>query len=146
METETSSGKIASELAYPFLGQGWSFPPAFTMIDGEASMVAGALDIAQSLTLLLGTFPGERKMHPEYGVDLSPLMFESLTIGLQTRVTDTISRAVLHFEPRIILEEITYDLKAWEGILYIELIYTIQSTNSRTNMVFPYYLLEGTDI
>lgn len=131
---------------YPFLGRGWAFPLGFSKIDGSLDLAAGALDIQQSLTLLLGTHPGERTMNPEYGVDLSPLLFESLTLGLQTRITDTIERAILKFEPRIIMEDVQFELKAWEGVLYITIHYLHQSTNSRTNLVFPFYLTEGTDI
>lgn len=131
---------------YPFLGKGWSFPPEFTDPGGALATTSGAIDIHNSLLVLLGTQPGERKMAPEFGVDLSPLLFETLDLGLETRMADSIERAILRFEPRVILEEISFRLEAWEGILYIYLFYLIQTTNSRTNLVFPYYLAEGTDL
>ncbi|MEM0995750.1 MAG: GPW/gp25 family protein [Bacteroidota bacterium] len=140
------TGTQAGELTYPFLGRGWSFPPEFDKINRGLELTAGALDIENSLRLLMGTHPGERKMFPEYGVDLTDLMFESLTLGLQTRIKDIIERAVLRFEPRVLLDEVIFELKSWEGILYLHLYYTIRATNSRTNLVFPYYLLEATDI
>jgi len=33
-----------------------------------------------------------------------------------------------------------------EGILRILLDYTVRQTNRRTNMVYPFYLNEGTDL
>ncbi len=146
MKTKSGIQEKSHEFLYPFLGKGWSFPPSFSKLNKAMDMTAGAKDILNSLTLLLGTIPGERKMSPEYGVDLSPLLYESLTIGLKTSIIDTIERAVLRFEPRILMEEITFDLQPWEGVLYITLFYTIQTTNSRTNLVFPYYLIEATDV
>jgi len=131
---------------YPFLGKGWSFPPEFTGQRGALATTSGAHDIHNSLLILLATQPGERKMAPEFGVDLSPLLFETLDLGLETRIADSIERAILRFEPRVLLEDITFRLEVMEGILYISLYYLIQTTNSRTNLVFPYYLTEGTDL
>ena len=63
------------------------------------------------------------------------------------QMQDVISRAVLMFEPRVTLNEVNLDLeRIHEGIILIELDYTVRRTNSRTNMVFPFYLREGTDI
>jgi flagellar motor switch protein FliM len=33
-----------------------------------------------------------------------------------------------------------------EGVVWIEIVYRVKSTNSRFNFVFPFYKLEGTDI
>jgi hypothetical protein len=38
------------------------------------------------------------------------------------------------------------DSEELEGVVLIEVIYRVKSTNSRFNFVFPYYKLEGTDI
>ena len=54
------------------------------------------------------------------------------------------SRAVLFFEPRITLERIDVDAEdPLEGVLRVLLEYTIRTTNTRTNMVYPLYLTEG---
>ena len=130
----------------PFLGTGWAFPPEFELTSGELALTSGDLDIKNSLVLLLSTIPGERKMSPLYGIDLSVLLFETLSTSLKTRVTDMISRAILRFEPRIDLNEVHYAEIPLEGMLFITLYYTIRTTNTRTNLVFPYYLMEGTDL
>ena len=50
-----------------WLGRGWSFPPEFDRQSLAVNMVSADADIAQSLTILLNTSPGERVMNPAYG-------------------------------------------------------------------------------
>lgn len=70
-----------------------------------------------------------------------------MTLTVQTQMQDVISRAVLMFEPRVTLNEVELDVeRVAEGIVLVELDYTVRRTNSRTNMVFPFYLREGTDL
>ena len=57
-----------------FLGRGWSFPPRF--INGGVQMSEDEADIQASLHVLFGTAPGERFLHPDYGLDMRALMFE----------------------------------------------------------------------
>jgi uncharacterized protein len=38
------------------------------------------------------------------------------------------------------------DTRELEGVVLIEIIYRVKTTNSRFNFVYPYYRLEGTDI
>jgi uncharacterized protein len=131
--------KVAN-VSNPALGIGWSFPPEFSLTDG-ISLVADAEDIRQSLILLLSTVPGERIMHPTFGCGLKHLVFESITEGLLTKIRDLVSRSILLFEARIILENIVFDMDdVMEGLLKIELIYQIRATQNRYNLVFPFYL------
>lgn len=140
------TSELAGSNDVPFLGTGWAFPPEFDHVAGDLVMTSGDLDIKNSLTLLLGTVPGERKVNPLYGVDLTVFLFEKMNTSLKTRVTDTITRAIHQFEPRIDLDEVVYAQNPLEGMLYITLYYTIRTTNTRTNLVFPFYLKEGTDL
>ena len=63
-----------------------------------------------------------------------------------TQMRNDITRAVMLFEPRITLEEVSFEKKEEEGVLLIKLIYTIVRTNNRSNMVYPFYLNEGTNL
>ena len=127
-----------------FLGTGWAFPPAFDDRSKAALLVSAEIDIAQSLIILLGTRPGERVMQPDYGCDLRRLVFEPINQNMVTDLKDTIARAVRLFEPRVILETIIVDEgDAREGILRVGLDYTIISTNTRHNLVYPLYLSEA---
>jgi uncharacterized protein len=130
-----------------FLGTGWAFPPSFNLGFKTAVTVSNAEDIAQSLEILLTTRLGERVMRPEYGCDLNPLLFENITVTLLTKMKKIINMAILEYEPRISLGDINFTSNNdKEGVLYIEIEYTIRTTNSRKNFVFPFYLEEGTYI
>ena len=60
---------------------------------------------------------------------------------------DIIERAVLFFEARIDLNFIDLDTGQIEqGILNILVDYTVRATNTRSNMVYPFYFQEGTNI
>jgi hypothetical protein len=128
-----------------FLGQGWSFPPRFSPVDRSVEMVAEEEDIRESLRILFSTAPGERIMHPSYGCGLKKMVFEQISETVRTQIRDLIERAVLFFEPRITLERLELDdTQIFEGRLLILLEYTIRTTNIRSNMVYPFYLQEGT--
>lgn len=130
-----------------FLGSGWGFPPEFNKRSGAVRMVAGEEDIEESLRILMATKPRERVMQPDYGCGLKSLVFENIDSSSLTLIRDAIRRAVLFFEPRIDLDEIEIDEgRAYEGLLYIKLNYTVRATNSRSNLVYPFYFLEGTNI
>lgn len=127
-----------------FLGRGWAFPPAFDGRTGGALMVEQMDDVQESLHILLSTTPGERVMRPTYGCNLRRLVFEPLNESTLTEMRSTIEQAVLFFEVRITLESVEFDLEeAHAGVLRIRLEYTVRTTNSRHNMVFPLYRDEG---
>jgi uncharacterized protein len=127
-----------------FLGTGWAFPPTFTKQPCRVQMVSDEEDIEQSLKILLSTRHGERVMQPEYGCNLDVLLFEPINTSLITFVKDLIEKAILYHEPRITLQKIDIRTEqVLEGLLLIELEYVIRTTNSRYNMVYPFYLNEA---
>jgi hypothetical protein len=129
-----------------FLGRGWSFPPVFTRGDHGVQMVDEEEDIKQSLIILLSTIKGERVMQPDYGANMEDLLFEPLNVSFAQRMSGQIERAILFFEPRIKTDDITYNQDNENGLVEIRIDYTIVATNNRRNIVYPYYLNEGTDI
>jgi hypothetical protein len=129
-----------------FLGRGWSFPPVFTRGDHGVQMVDEEEDIKQSLIILLSTIKGERVMQPDYGANMEDLLFEPLNVSFAQRMSGQIERAILFFEPRIKTDDISYNQDNENGLVEIRIDYTIIATNNRRNIVYPYYLNEGTDI
>jgi phage baseplate assembly protein W len=130
-----------------FLGRGWSFPPVFNRNLAGVEMIEEEADIVSSLEILLSTTRGERIMLPQYGCNLDELVFENLDTRIKTLMADKVESAILYHEPRIELEKVRLDDSGeLEGVVLIEIIYRVRSTNSRFNFVFPYYKLEGTDI
>jgi len=128
-----------------FLGRGFGFPPSF--VGGQVRMAADEQDIHESLLILFGTRPGERVLQPRFGLDLTPLLFEPLSTTLRTLLEDRIATALLIHEPRIrVIELVVDDSLALEGLLQIRLDYAVRSTNSRFNLVYPYYLGDANEL
>lgn len=135
------------EMTKSFLGRGWSFPPEFNRGARSVKMLEDEADIKSSLEILLSTRLGERVMVPDYGCNLDELLFKPLNLTLKTYVTDLIKTAILYYEPRIDLNKVEIDPSdELNGVLLINLDYTIRTTNSRKNMVYPFYKEEGNEL
>lgn len=127
-----------------FLGTGWSFPPAFAA--GCVSMSQDEADIHESLQILFGTAAGERFLQPKYGLDMHELLFEPVSTTLRTLLTDRVRTAILVYEPRIKVLQLAIDSPDPNaGTLAIRLDYEVRATNSRFNLVFPFYNNDGNE-
>lgn len=126
-----------------FLGTGWSFPPTFDQGTATVEMVSDEEDIVQSMEIILSTRPPERIMQPDFGCELSQFLFEEISQGLITGIRGIISDALLYYEPRIDVEDINIDESEQEGLLLISITYTVRGTNSRFNLVYPFYINEA---
>lgn len=130
-----------------FLGTGWGFPPSFSNRTAQVGMLSDEEDIRSSLEILLSTRQGERVMRPDYGCNLDELVFEPLTTTFKTYIKDLITTAILYHEARIEVNKIDLDdTGELEGRILISIDYTVRSTNSRYNFVFPFYKTELTEI
>lgn len=129
-----------------FLGRGWGFPPEFSNNMKGVKLTEGEEDIEKSLEILLSTRLGERIMLPDYGCNLDELVFSPLNLTLKTYVTDLIKTAILYHEPRIELEKVKIEPSDDnEGMLLITIDYRVRITNSRKNLVFPFYQAVGNE-
>lgn len=128
----------------PFLGRGWAFPPSFTAGGRDVAMVVGADDVLQSLQILMATLPGERVLQEDFGCDLLAAQFAEIDHGLLNTLKRQIEDAVRLHEPRVDLHEVTLQQRTDDvDVLMVSISYTLRSTNSRFNMVFPFYLRES---
>ncbi|HEX7843021.1 MAG TPA: GPW/gp25 family protein [Kofleriaceae bacterium] len=127
-----------------FLGTGWSFPPSFTAGGAEVAMVSDADDVHQSLQILVATSRGERPMQEDFGGSLDDVLFEEMTPSLTSQVAGLIYDAIVQNEPRVELRGVDVTTADEAGVLQIAIDYGIRGTNSRYNMVFPFYLNEAT--
>lgn len=109
-------------------------------------MISDEDDIRSSLQILLSTTVGERRMQPRYGCNLQKLVFEPSDATLQAYIKDLVRTAILYFEPRIILDNLTLEASPLEGRIEIVLTYTVAATNTRYNLVYPFYIAEGTEV
>lgn len=88
---------------FNFPGPGESGGPAGICVSarGAIAMVTEAASVRQAILLLLGTRVGERIMRPEYGCELSKLLFapnDDTTAGLAIHY---VRQALTRWEPRI---------------------------------------------
>ena len=129
---------------HAFLGRGWSFPPSFHPGGGDIDMTTDVENVQKCMHLLFATHPGERTMRHGYGCNLAQFAFTEITEGLITEVRDVIVDAISRYERRVIVNDIHVEPDEEEqGVLQVYLEYTISATNSRYNMVFPFYLNES---
>ncbi len=127
-----------------FIGRGWSFPPEFTKGGRELLMVSEVEEIKQSLEILFGTILGERIMQEDYGCNLMNYVFEEMSSRVIHRLQHMIKDAVLNHEARIKVNQVEVNIDQGEvGMLLINLDFTIPSSNSRYNLVYPFYLTEA---
>ncbi|MGB5775940.1 MAG: GPW/gp25 family protein [Sedimenticolaceae bacterium] len=123
-----------------FLGRGWIFPllPDAT---GALGYREGEQNIAQSLRILLGTALGERVMRPAFGTRAPRLVFAPGSLRNLRLLEDSIREAITLFEPRVDIEEVAAETEdGAENRVLVNIVYRVRRTNSRENLVFPFYL------
>ena len=129
-----------------FLGRGWKFPPSFTEDSYTVEMVQDEVDIKESIIIILNTIIGERVMRPDFGANLEDMLFEKINITTLNMIVNRMKRAFMNHESRIEVHDIDMTPNASEGMIQITVKYSIRSTNTRTNLVYPFYVSEATDI
>lgn len=130
-----------------FLGIGWGFPPNFNKERAEIDMTTKEEDIKQSLHIYFYTKLGERMMRQDYGCIIHDHLFDRLDKSILDVLTFELKQNIGNVEPRISVNELTIKpIDIEEGRIEINIEYTVITTNVRDNIVFPYYLNEGTNI
>lgn len=134
---------MGEDKGHSFLGRGWSFPIQFSNGINPTVMVEEEEDIRQSLRIILSTRLGERIMHTDFGTDLYNMVYHNMDLTARTQLRAAIENAILYWESRITLNNVSFDMsEERSGKLSILLEYTIRLTNSRGNLVYPYYYEE----
>ena len=116
-----------------FLGRGWKFPFQFDRATGGVAYSEYEQNIKESITVILGTKPGERQMLPEFGCRMHELMFSANTQATANSVAAYVKEALVRWEPRI---EVT-QVQAWpdpQGAMQVQVHYKIRSTLSEEEM------------
>ena len=85
-------------------------------------------------------------MRPNYGTTIRDLIFEPLDVTTGTLVAEEVKKAILIHEPRVFVDRVEPVQESLNGFLEVSIDYTIISTNTRSNLVFPFYENEGTNI
>jgi phage baseplate assembly protein W len=130
-------------LRRPFLGIGWKFPIQVTPTGGIATASAEER-IEEAILIILSTAPGERLMLPEFGCGIHDLVFAPNDASTVTKVVDAVRRALVSYEPRIDLIDVSAETADGQpNLLLIRVDYRIRDTNSMKNLVYPFFITEG---
>jgi phage baseplate assembly protein W len=129
--------------AREILGRGVRFPfrPG---LDGGFSLIEGEDNLDQAMILLLSTALGERQMRFEFGSDLPRMIFEPITSATLVELEEAARIALRDWEPRVLVREVRADPDpVLESKVTLSITFDIPQTNSRRNLVFPFFLQGG---
>lgn len=126
-------------MADKFTGVGWHLP--FTIENHKVATAKSNGNIRQSIQMILGTTPGERVMQPEFGCGIQDLVFAPISPDTLGRLVTEVQQALIRWEPRIDVLNVTADpVPGRPQEIEIAIAYQVRSTNSRFNLVYPFYL------
>ena len=131
-------------MAREFLGKGWKFPVGVDS-QGEIEMSEHEQDIKEAIWIILSTAKGERVMRPDFGCGIHDFVFAAINTANIGLIESSVREALTMWEPRIELKDVSVSTeKVDEGQLMISIDYTVRATNNEFNLVYPFYLTEGT--
>ena len=123
------------------LGSGLAFPLAVDQ-RGAITLVSGETDIAQAISIILATAPGERPMRPEFGCAVHDHIFDVLDASAFGAIESAVREAIERWEPRASVVAVDFDMSArHEGRLDIVLTYEIPEVPGVRNLVHPFYVI-----
>jgi phage baseplate assembly protein W len=127
-------------MAREFVGRGWSFPILPDEM-GRLSFNDGDANVEQCLRILLLTRFNERTMRASFGSDAPRLVFAPGSERYLRLLETSIREAVRDWEPRVDLDDVRAERNAAdETHITVSIAYRVRPTNSKLNLVFPFYL------
>lgn len=127
-------------MAREFLGRGWRFP-ILPDESGRLTFTEGDANVEQSLRILLLTRLGERVMRPSFGSEAPRLVFAPGSERYLRLLETTVREAVRDWEPRVRLDDVLAEVDTTDASrITVSIAYRVRATNSRLNLVFPFYL------
>jgi len=129
--------------ARSFLGVGWKFPVQVTP-NGKIARSGYEQKIEESIFLILSTSRGERPMRPAFGCGIHDLVFAPNNQSTISTVTQNVRSALVKYEPRIDVLDINVETTPEQpNLLLIRVDYRIRANNAMGNLVYPFYINEG---
>lgn len=126
-----------------FQGIGWAFPPC-VQADGSTAIAKYEEDIRQAIRIILSTDRGERVMRPDFGAGLREFVFEPLNQTTCQKVQTRVNEALVEWEPRIDVLSVVANIDgSTKNLLLVAMTYRLRATNTLQNLVYPFYLMEG---
>jgi len=126
-----------------FLGVGWKFPLQVTA-NGKVAQARYEQRIEESVYLILSTAKGERVMLPNFGAGIHEQVFAPNNTVTRSVVVHAVRQALVTYEPRIDVLSINAETAPEEpNLLLIRIDYRIRANNAMGNIVYPFYISEG---
>jgi phage baseplate assembly protein W len=123
---------------------GWKFPLQVTP-GGKIAQAKYEQRIEESVYLILSTAKGERVMLPDLGCGIHDLVFAPNNAGTIAMAVQTVRKALVAYEPRIDVLDIDAETAPEQpNLLLIRINYRIRVNNALGNLVYPFYIREGT--
>lgn len=126
-----------------YLGVGWTFPIRINALGGF-SLSRYEQDVQEAIWIILSTARGERQMVPDFGCGIHDYVFAPNNAATQGNLAHAVRQALTQWEPRIDVLDVNVDGTTEPNMLVIRLDYRIRTNNSLYNLVYPFYLQEGT--
>jgi phage baseplate assembly protein W len=125
------------------IGQGWSFPIKINA-KGGLDWSTGPDRIQAAIWIILSTSLGERLMLPNFGAGIKDYVFESNSALIRAQLESAISKALMQWEPRIQVASVQATPSPdQDSLVLVNISYQIRDTNELYNMVYPFFLQEG---
>jgi hypothetical protein len=135
---------MATALDRAFLGTGWKFPVRVNA-GGGLSWSVGEQSVQEAIWIVLGTALGERQMLPNFGCGIQEMVFAPNNTLTQTSIAHQVKQALTQGEPRIDTLDVTVTTPDGQpNLMLIRIDYRIRANNAVNNMVYPFYITEGT--
>jgi phage baseplate assembly protein W len=126
-----------------FVGKGWRFPINVNA-RGGINWSEGPERVSDAIWVIIKTSLGERVMRPNFGAGVNDYVFQSNSSVTRTELVTTIKQALLKWEPRIDLKQVSANPVPGEpSQVLVSIEYTLRTTNQLFNVVYPFYLEEG---
>ena len=123
-----------------FLGIGMKFPPQINRATGRFVTVSEEQSVRESLYLILMTQKTERPLRPDFGSEIMSYTFLDVNGPMLNMVIRSITDQIENQEPRVTDVTVTADTQSRTGVVIFNIGYTIAATNTKDNLVFPFYL------
>jgi phage baseplate assembly protein W len=114
---------------------GFAYPFSIDPRTGGVASASGDDKLRQNLKHLLLTRIGERVMLRQYGGGVTQLLQENINDGLLAVAKHQIARAVVTYEPRVMLQEIT--VIPGNGVLILRMTYLQAGTPGLQSVAIP---------
>lgn len=125
-----------------FIGKGYAYPLQLGG-DGKFKVVTGDDKVKASIAAILDTPVGTRYMLRDFGCRIHELNFENDTTVTATLAEFFVREALERWEKRITIPDDGIIIVFEDDIMWIDITYTLNETNSEENMVYPYYIQEA---